>query len=393
MIKTWRWFGKKDGITLNMLRQIGVEGVVTALYDIPPGEVWSTEIIDELKQTIEKAGLVWSVVESLPVAEEIKYAAPSRDSLIDNYKESLTNLGKAGVKTICYNFMPAIDWVRTDLNYLLPDGTSTLYFDKIRFACFDCMILNRPGAENEYSDDEIEQMNQLYKEMTIAEKEALIDTIIVKTQGFIHRNITRGNSIPVVEFRKQVEKYKGIDKELLRENLYYFLQKVIPVAEEQGIMLCIHPDDPPFPVFGLPRIVTNADDIDWILQSIPSRSNGLTFCAGSLSAGKQNDVPALAHQFADRVGFAHLRSTQLLPGGNFMEASHLEGNGKLIEVIRILEQARPDIPMRVDHGRLMLDDKEKDYNPGYSLLGRMVALAQVEGMMAVIRKENEITRQ
>jgi len=389
MIKTWRWFGKKDSITLDMLRQIGVEGIVTALYDIPPGEVWSMEAIDELKQTIQEAGLVWSVAESLPVAEEIKYAAPTRDQLIKNYKVSLANLGKAGVKTICYNFMPAIDWVRTDLNHELPDGTTTLYFDKIRFACFDCKILNRAGAEEDYTTEEIEQMNQLYNKMTTAEKEALIDTIIVKTQGFIHRSMPGGQGDPVAEFRKQLQKYAGTDKEMLRENLQYFLRQVVPVAEKHDMMLCIHPDDPPFPVFGLPRIVTNEEDIDWILRSVSSHSNGLALCAGSLSAGAHNDVPALAGKFAHRVGFAHLRSTQLLPGGDFMEASHLEGNGRLIEVIRILERERPEIPMRVDHGRLMLGDGEKGYNPGYSFLGRMFALAQVEGMMAVARKENE----
>ena len=389
MLKTWRWFGKKDGITLDMLRQIGVEGVVTALYDIPPGEVWSREAIDELNHVIKDKGLVWSLSESLPVAEEIKYAASTRDQLIENYKVSLANLGKAGVKTICYNFMPSIDWVRTDLNHKLPDGTTTLYFDKIRFACFDCKILNRAGAEKDYTEEEIEQINLLYEEMTATEKEALIDTIIVKTQGFIHRSIAVGNSDPVTEFKKQLQKYAGINKERLRENLQYFLQQVVPVAEEHDIMLCIHPDDPPFPVFGLPRIVTNEEDIDWILRSVPSRSNGLTLCAGSLSAGTHNNVPALANKFADRIGFAHLRSTQPLPGGDFMEASHLEGNGKLIEVIRILERERPEIPMRVDHGRLMLGDGEKGYNPGYSFLGRMFALAQVEGMMAVARKEIE----
>lgn len=389
MVKTWRWFGPKDPITLDMLRQIGVEGIVTALYDIPPGEVWSREAIDALKLTIEEAGLVWTVAESLPVAEEIKYAAPTRDPLIENYKVSLGNLGKAGVKTICYNFMPAIDWVRTDLNHLLPDGTTTLYFDKIRFACFDCKIIKRAGAEKDYTTEEIAKMNWLYGEMTAADKEALIDTIIVKTQGFIHRSMPGGQTDPVAEFRKQLQKYTGIDKEKLRDNLQYFLRQVIAVAEEQDIMLCIHPDDPPFPVFGLPRIVTNEADIDWILRSLPSPSNGLALCAGSLSAGVQNDVPAMASKFAERIGFAHLRSTQLLPGGDFMEASHLEGNGRLIEVIRILERERPEIPMRVDHGRLMLGDGEKDYNPGYSFLGRMFALAQVEGMMAVVRKETE----
>lgn len=389
MEKTWRWFGRKDPITLDMLRQIGVEGIVTALYDIPPGEVWTSEAIHELKSYIEQAGLHWSVAESLPVAEEIKYGAPGRDRLIENYKTGLANLGKAGVKTICYNFMPAIDWVRTDLYRKLPDGTYTLYFDKIRFAYFDCRILEREGAERDYTSEELEKVNLLHSVITEAEKAALIDTIIVKTQGFIHRSISDGQTDPVQAFKKLLQLYKGIDRIQLRENLKYFLERVIPVAEEQGITLCIHPDDPPFQVFGLPRIVTGEEDMEWILNAVDSPVNGLAFCAGSLSAGAHNDVPVLARKFAGRIGFAHLRSTELLPNGDFIEAPHLGGRGALIEVIRILEKQRPHIPMRVDHGRLMLDDIEKNHNPGYSFYGRMFALAQIEGMMAVVRNEIE----
>ncbi len=389
MEKTWRWFGTKDIITLDMLRQIGVEGIVTALYDIPPGEVWTNEAIHSLKDHIEQAGLHWSVVESLPVAEEIKYGAPERDRLIENYKASMSNLGKTGIKTLCYNFMPAIDWVRTDLHRKLPDGTYTLYFDKIRFACFDCMILQREGAEKDYTSEELEKVRLLHNRMTEDEKAALIDTIIVKTQGFIHRSISDGKTDPVQAFKKLLQLYKGVSKIQLRENLKYFLERVIPVAEEYGITLCIHPDDPPFPVFGLPRIVTGEEDIEWILDAVDSPANGLAFCAGSLSAGAHNDVPALARRFAGRTGFAHLRSTGLLPGGDFIEASHLEGRGALIEVIRILEKKRPHIPMRVDHGRLMLGDVEKNHNPGYSFYGRMFALAQVEGIMAVVKDEIE----
>ena len=386
MEKSWRWFGKKDSITLAMLRQIGVEGIVTALYDLPPGEVWSEEAVNDLNSFIRDAGLHWSVAESLPVAEEIKYGDAGRDHLIENYKLSLINLAKAGVKTICYNFMPAIDWVRTDLDRKLPDGTTTLYFDKIRFAYFDCRILKREGAEADYSEEEKEKIKKLDSIITDAEKAALIDTIIVKTQGFIHRKLREGAD-PVEEFRRQLQNYQHIDKQLLRDNLHYFLKKVIPVAEEQGVTLCIHPDDPPFPVFGLPRIVTGEEDIAWIMKLMESKHNGLTFCAGSLSAGEHNDTPHLARTFADRIGFAHLRSTELLPEGDFIEASHLGGNGKLIEVIRILEKEQPNIPMRVDHGRVMLDDARNNHNPGYSFYGRMFALAQVEGMMAVVRNE------
>jgi len=388
MEKTWRWFGKKDSITLEMLRQIGVEGVVTALYDLPPGEVWTENVINDLNSFIENAGLHWSVAESLPVAEVIKYAGAGRDQLIENYKISLVNLAKAGVKTICYNFMPAIDWVRTDLNRMLPDGTATLYFDKIRFAYFDCRILQREGAEADYTAEELEKIARLGQEITAEEEAALIDTIIVKTQGFIHRKLSE-EADPVEEFKKLLQKYQGIDKDQLRENLKYFLEKVIPVAEAEGVILCIHPDDPPFSVFGLPRIVTGEEDIDWILNIVDHKSNGLAFCAGSLSAGAHNDTPHLARRFAERIGFAHLRSTEVLGNGDFIEASHLKGNGKLIEVIRILEKKKPAIPMRVDHGRVMLDDARNNHNPGYSFYGRMFALAQVEGMMAVVRNEIE----
>ena len=386
MEKTWRWFGRNDSITLEMLLQIGVEGIVTALYDQPPGEVWSEEAVNDLNHFIRNAGLHWSVAESLPVAEEIKYGGNDRDHLIENYKSSLINLAKAGVKTICYNFMPAIDWVRTDLYRKLPDGTSTLYFDKIRFAYFDCRILQREGAEADYSEEEKNKIEKLDSIITNEEKAALIDTIIVKTQSFIHRKLREGAD-PVEEFRRQLQHYQGIDKHILRENLHYFLKKVIPVAEEQGVTLCIHPDDPPFPVFGLPRIVTGEEDIAWIMNMLESKRNGLTFCAGSLSAGANNDTPHLARTFAERIGYAHLRSTELLPDGDFVEASHLGGNGKLIEVIRILEKEQPTIPMRVDHGRVMLDDARNNYNPGYSFYGRMFALAQVEGMMPVVRNE------
>ena len=351
MIKTWRWFGKNDSITLEMLRQIGVEGIVTALYDLPPGEIWHPMPIAELKQTIEQKGLIWSVVESLPVSEEIKYAAPARDRLIDNYCESIRNLGEAGIKTICYNFMPAIDWVRTDLHKVLPDGSSTLYFDRIRYGYFDCKILKRPGAEKDYSEDDIKKINQLSLSLTEEEKNELIDTIIVKTQGFIHRKMKAGAD-PVTEFNKLLEKYEGIERERLRENLVYFLERVIPIAEEYDVKLCIHPDDPPFPVFGLPRIVSNEEDLEWIIEAVESPSNAITLCAGSLSAVAENNVPHLARRFAKHIGFAHLRSPNY-PNGDFMEASHLGGEGKLIEVIRILERNVPYIPMRIDHGRVM----------------------------------------
>ncbi|MDH6311899.1 mannonate dehydratase [Parabacteroides sp. PFB2-10] len=385
MRKTWRWFGKKDKITLSMLRQIGVEGIVTALHDVPNGEVWTLEAIEDLKNYIESHGLEWSVVESLPVSESIKYGGADRDRLIDNYIESLTHLGQAGVKTVCYNFMPVIDWIRTELEYTLEDGTSTLFFDKIRFAYFDCFILKREGAEKDYTPEEMEQVYALDKTITEAEKDELIDTIIVKTQGFINGNIKEGDKNPVAIFNRLLALYDGIGKDQLRENMKYFLTRIMPVCDLYGIDVCVHPDDPPRQVLGLPRIVTDKEDIEWILSAVDNPHNGLTFCAGSLSSGLQNDVPALARAFASRTHFVHLRSTDIQPNGNFIEASHLQGRGHLIELVRIFEQEKPSLPMRVDHGKLMLDDKEKNYNPGYSFYGRMYALAQMDGVIATVR--------
>jgi mannonate dehydratase len=385
MEKTWRWFGRKDTITLDMLRQIGVEGIVTALHDVKNGDVWTAEAIIELKNYIESYDLRWSVVESLPVSESIKYGGKDRDELIEKYKISLANLGKAGIKTVCYNFMPVIDWIRTDLNYKLADGTQTLYFNKIRFAYFDCFILNRKNAEKEYSSEEMKLVYELDKTITEAEKAELVQTIIVKTQGFVNENFKGNANEPVELFKKLLALYDGIDKNQLRSNLKYFLEKVIPTAEEQGINLCIHPDDPPFAVLGLPRIVTGADDIDWLLNAVDSPNNGLTFCAGSLSAGLHNDTTALAQRFASRTHFVHLRSTDASDNGDFMEASHLAGRADLVELVRIFDQQNRNLPMRVDHGKLMLDDASKSYNPGYSFLGRMYALAQVSGIMAAVK--------
>lgn len=387
MEKTWRWFGKKDPITLSMLRQIGVEGIVTALHEVPNGEVWTVEAIQDLKAYIESYGLRWSVVESLPVCEAIKYGGPQRNRLIENYKTSLANLGMCGVKTVCYNFMPVIDWIRTDLHYALPDGSTSLYFNRIRFAYFDLKILRREGAEQDYTPEELQEVAELDQRITAAEKAELIDTIIVKTQGFIDGNIQEGEPYPVRKFRELLALYKGIDRQRLRENLRTFLEAVMPVCDTYGVNLCIHPDDPPFQVLGLPRIVTDGADIEWLLQAVDNPHNGLTFCAGSLSSGSQNDTREQARRFARRTHFVHLRSTEVLPGGDFRETSHLAGRGQLLDLIRIFEKENPGLPMRVDHGRTMLGDEKEGYNPGYSFHGRMLALAQVEGMMAAVRDE------
>lgn len=370
-----------------MLRQIGVEGIVTALHEVPNGEIWTVEAINDLKQYIESYGMRWSVVESLPVCEAIKYAGPERDQLIENYKVSLANLGKCGVKTVCYNFMPVIDWVRTDLQHPWADGSSSLYYDRVRFAYFDTRILQRAGAEKDYTEEELRKVAELDKVITEAEKDELIDAIIVKTQGFVNGNIREGDKNPVAIFKRLLSLYDGIDRDALRENMRYFLSAVMPVCEEYGVNMCVHPDDPPFQILGLPRIVTNEEDIDWFLRAVDNPHNGLTFCAGSLSAGEHNDTRELARKFAKRTHFVHLRSTAAMPGGNFIESSHLSGRGHLIDLIRIFEQERPGLPMRVDHGRMMLGDEDKGYNPGYSFHGRMLALAQVEGMMAVVEDE------
>ena len=387
MEKTWRWFGKKDKITLPMLRQIGVEGIVTALHDVPNGEIWTVEAINDLQSYIESYGLRWSVVESLPVCEAIKYAGAEREQLIENYKVSLANLGKCGIKTVCYNFMPVIDWIRTDLQHPWPDGTSSLYYDRIRFAYFDIRILEREGAEKDYTEEELQKVAELDKVITEAEKDALIDTIIVKTQGFVNGNIKEGDKNPVSIFKRLLALYKDINRDALRENMRYFLSAIMLVCVVFGVNMCVHPDDPPFQVLGLPRIVTNENDIEWFLNAVNNPHNGLTFCAGSLSADEHNDTRELAKKFAKRTHFVHLRSTAAMQGGNFIESSHLTGRGHLIDLIRIFENENPGLPMRVDHGRMMLGDEDKGYNPGYSFHGRMLALAQVEGMMAVVDDE------
>ena len=393
MEKTWRWFGKKDKITLSMLRQIGVEGIVTALHEVPNGEIWTYEAIMDLKHYIEKAGLRWSVVESLPVSESIKYAGKDRDKLIENYIVSLENLGKAGIKTICYNFMPVLDWARTELEHPWADGTSSLYFNRIEFAYFEIKILKRKGAENDYSAEDLQKVEELDKTMTDEGRHRLVENIIVKTQGFVNGNISEDEQKPVEVFRSLLSLYDGIGRKELRENMRYFLSAIMPVCDKYDINMCVHPDDPPRQLLGLPRIVTCGEDIKWFLDAVDNPHNGLTFCAGSLSAGAQNDIPALARQFASRTHFVHLRSTNVLPNGDFIEATHLGGRAHIIELVRIFEKERPNVPMRVDHARLMLGDEKCGYNAGYSFHGRMMALGQLEGIMATVDDELGIKKE
>ncbi|MCI5450870.1 mannonate dehydratase [bacterium] len=387
MEKTWRWFGRKDKITLDMLRQIGVEGIVTALHDVPNGEIWTPEAIADLKEYIESFGLRWSVVESLPVSESIKYGGADRDKLIENYKMSLANLGKAGIHTICYNFMPVLDWARTDLENPNGDGTSSLFFSHAEFAYFDCMILKREGAEADYSPETMEKVREMSRRLTDEDEHRLVENIIVKTQGFVSGNIKEDDEKPVEVFRSLLDLYKDITPERLRENMKYFLEAIMPVCNEWNMNMCVHPDDPPLQILGLPRIVSCDSDIEWLLDAVPDSHNGITFCAGSLSAGIHNDVPLLARKYAKRTHFVHLRSTDVLPNGDFKEASHLGGRAHIIELVRIFQSQNPGLPMRVDHAPLMLGDEKVGYNAGYSFHGRMLALGQVEGVMAVVDDE------
>ncbi|MBD5175332.1 MAG: mannonate dehydratase [Bacteroidales bacterium] len=385
MEKTWRWFGPNDKITLDMLRQIGVEGIVTSLHHIRNGEVWSLDEVMKMKNFIEDHGLRWSVVESLPVSESIKFGGPDRDELIEKYKESLANLGRAGVKTICYNFMPVLDWARTDLEYPNPDGTSNLYFNRAEFAYFDIHILGREGAEKDYSPEVLARVEELAAGMTPEARHRLVENIIVKTQGFVNGNISEDDAAPVETFRSLLRLYDGIDRDTLRANMKYFLEAIMPVCRQYDINMCVHPDDPPLQILGLPRIVTCDEDIEWFLNAVPDSHNGLTFCAGSLSAGAHNDVVELARKYADRTHFVHARICNVMPNGDFKESTHLDP--RLIDVIRTFETRRPDVPMRVDHAPLMLGDEKMGYNAGYSFNGRMLALGMVGGIMATINSE------
>ncbi|MCQ2094391.1 MAG: mannonate dehydratase [Bacteroidaceae bacterium] len=388
MEKTWRWFGKNDKITLQMLRQIGVEGIVTALHEVKNGDVWTVEAITDLKNYIESFGLRWSVVESLPVCEAIKYGGADRDRLIENYKVSLANLGKCGIHTICYNFMPVLDWARTELDHPWADGSTSLYFNKVKFVYFDKYILQREGCDKDYNEEELKAAAEMHLHMTDADRDALVDTIIVKTQGFVNGNISEDDKNPVKLFKDLLALYDGITEEKLRENWKYFLEQIMPVCDEWNMNMCVHPDDPPMPLLGLPRVVKNDADIEWFLSAVNNPHNGLTFCCGSLSAGAQNNVPELALKYAKRTHFVHLRSTDVMPNGDFIEADHLKGRANLIEVCRIFEEQNPNLPMRVDHGRTMLGDEDKGYNAGYSFHGRMLGLAQMDGVMTTVKYLN-----
>ena len=352
MERTWRWFGKNDKITLAMLKQIGVEGIVTALHDVPLGEVWTREKIHDLKTYIESFGMRWSVVESLPVVETIKYAGPDRDQQIEVYKESLRNLSAEGIHTICYNFMPVLDWARTDLSHPNPNGSTNLYFSFPEFAYFDKYIIKREGADKDWENmgksigrDILAEVEELKKTMTAEKDHALVENIVIKTQGFVSGNFKEGDEHPVELFRQLLDLYKGITKEQLRENMRYFLSAIMPTCDECDMYMCVHPDDPPFPILGLPRIVTCDEDINWFLKAVDNPHNGLTFCAGSISAGAHNNPVELAKKYANRTWFVHLRSCHIFANGDFTEASHLGGRADIIELARIFEKTNPNLPM------------------------------------------------
>lgn len=395
--KTWRWFGPNDLITLKNLCQIGVEGIVTSLHHIEKGRVWEIPEIQKMKKTIEKYGMKWSVVESLPVHEEIKYGGEMRDELIENYIQSIRNLGRCGISTVCYNFMPVIDWIRTDLHYKLPDGSESLYFDLAKFVTFEIFILKRPGAKDDYPSEIIEKAMQIGERLTVEEKNKLVDTIIVKTQGFVDGIKANDVQSAIKVFRNLLDLFKGVDKSQLRKNLLYFLERIIPEAEKAGVRFAIHPDDPPRPVLGLPRIVSTSDDIEWILDAVDSLANGYTFCTGSLSVNSGNNLTEILNRTSGRIQFVHLRNTFLEENGNFYETGHLKGRVDMAEMIKILlkeqekrkSSGRNDykLPMRVDHGLRLLQDFQYDYNPGYPLLGRMKGFAELCGVERGIEQQ------
>lgn len=393
--KTLRWFGAKDPISLEQIKQTGATGIVTALHHIPNGEIWTVEEILKTKNNIEAHGLTWDVVESLPVHEDIKKGKTSRDKIIANYKESVKNLGQCGINTICYNFMPVLDWARTNLHYTLKNGTEAMYFEADLFAAFDLFILKRPHATKDYTPEQLKKAEALFKTLTIEDARALAYNIIVVTQSFIDGAVDADEKEPIAIFLKLLAEYDGIDKNKLRENFAYFLNEVIPVAEQFGVKLAVHPDDPPFPLLGLPRIVSGADDFEWLSKACPSIHNGITFCTGSLGARKDNNLAEIFEKYADRVHFLHLRSTKILDNGDFYETEHLDPTVNLpavmtaivTEQIRRKSTGRTDynIAIRPDHGHKMLDDFNRSGNPGYPLIGRLKGLAELAGLEMGIR--------
>ena len=386
--QTFRWYGPDDPVSLSDIRQAGATGIVTALHHVENGKIWTKEEISKRQSMIEAAGLTWSVVESLPVTEEIKQQTGNWKEQIENYKVSLKNLADCGIHIVTYNFMPVLDWIRTNLQYELPDGAIALRFEWNAIAAFDLFVLQRKEAKLEYPKDLRDRAEKWYQNSSELEKNQLIRTIIDNLPG-------AEIGYTLQDFKTMLSRYEHIGREELKQHLVFFLKEITPVADELGIQLAIHPDDPPFSLFGLPRIVSTAEDLAYILTQVESKSNGLCFCTGSLGAREDNDLPEMISKFGDRIHFLHLRNTKRDDQGNFFEASHLDGDTDMFlvmkELVRIQQEQNRSIPMRPDHGHIMLDDKNKQTNPGYPAVGRLRGLAELRGLEMGIARNLETT--